>query len=189
MGDRSGSDPVAVFCRVRGVESRQVLQGGISVTRRLSLVGRLGLLAAALVAALSLTPSGVAGQGAMAKPDGLWDATIATGGAQNQVDIPFRFEIATKGAAAQGFFFEGDRKIESSEGTFAGGVVKLVFDHLNTTLELKLNGETLSGGYTNNRPNARAPGLEMRQFKPTAAGPTPALEGTASAGSRPLAGA
>ncbi len=157
------------------------------MTRRLSLVGRLGLLAAALVAALSLTPSGVAGQGAMAKPDGLWDATIATGGAQNQVDIPFRFEIATKGAAAQGFFFEGDRKIESSEGTFAGGVVKLVFDHLNTTLELKLNGDTLSGGYTNNRPNARPQAVEMRKFKPTAADTTPALQATGTWEMRRLA--
>ena len=48
---------------------------------------------------------------AAAKIDGLWDATIVAGGAT----IPFRFEIATKGTSAKGFFFEGDRKVESSE--------------------------------------------------------------------------
>jgi len=158
------------------------------VNRRLALVGRLGLFAAAFVAALSLTPSGVAGQGAMARPDGLWDATIATGGAQNQVNIPFRFEIATKGADAQGFFFEGDTKIGSSEGTFVDGTLKLVYDHLNTTLELKLVGDTLTGGYVNNgRANARPQTVEMRRFKPTAADATAILQTTGTWEMRRLA--
>src|SRR5690349_15832509 len=75
--------------------------------------------------------------------DGLWDATIVSGG----TEIPFRFEIATKGGDAQGFFFEGDRKIGSTAGTFAGGVLKLEYDFLNTTLELTEKGDELVGTY------------------------------------------
>ncbi|MBZ5558232.1 MAG: TlpA family protein disulfide reductase [Acidobacteriia bacterium] len=153
------------------------------MNRGLSLVRRLGLLAAAFVAALSLMPSARAAS----QVDGLWDATIVTGGATNPVNIPFRFEIATKGADAQGFFFEGDRKVESSEGTFADGVVKLVFDHLNTTLELTLNGDTLSGTYTNNRPNARPQAVEMKRFKPTIADTTAILQTTGTWEMRRLA--
>ena len=39
--------------------------------------------------------------------DGLWDAVVVTTGAE----VPFRFQIATMGSEAQGFFFEGDRQI------------------------------------------------------------------------------
>jgi thiol-disulfide isomerase/thioredoxin len=103
-----------------------------------------------------------------AKIDGLWDATIETATAT----IPFRFEIATKGASATGAFFEGDRKIESSEGTFAGGVLKLAWDHLNTALELTMTGDALTGGYVNRRPNARPQKVEMRRFVPVSADAT-----------------
>ena len=47
---------------------------------------------------------------------GLWDAVVVT----SDAEVPFRFEISTSGTDAQGFFFEGDRKIGSSSGTFAG---------------------------------------------------------------------
>jgi thiol-disulfide isomerase/thioredoxin len=108
--------------------------------------------------------------------DGLWDATIATGTAT----IPFRFEISTKGGAATGSFFEGDRKIESSEGTYAGGVLKLVWDHLNTTLELTAAGNALSGTYVNRRPNSRPQKVEMKRFTPvtTDAADVPQTTGT-----------
>jgi thiol-disulfide isomerase/thioredoxin len=105
---------------------------------------------------------------AAAKIDGLWDATIATADAT----IPFRFEIATKGDAATGSFFEGDTKVASSSGTFANGVLKLVWDHLNTTLELTLTGDTLAGTYVNNRPNARPQKVEMHRFTPVTADAT-----------------
>src|SRR4051794_23830298 len=86
------------------------------------------LFAAALLGVASYVPVGATAQSAAApaaaKIGGLWDATIVTGGAT----IPFRFEIETKGTGAKGAFFEGDRKIESSEGTYTGGVLKLVWD-------------------------------------------------------------
>jgi thiol-disulfide isomerase/thioredoxin len=163
---------------------------------RLPFVGRLGLLAAALVAALSLTPSGVAGQGAMAKPDGLWDATVVIGGpspadgrqpAGSQVVVPFRFEIATKGAEATGYFFEGDTKVSSSEGTFADGVVKLVFDHLDRVLELRVTGDTLVGTYASPNGRGRPQAVEMRRFSPVAADSTAILQATGTWEMRRLA--
>src|SRR5947209_13964504 len=114
-----------------------------------------------LVAAMALALSSRAPAiGAASSIDGLWDATVVSGG----VEIPFRFEIATAGANAQGFFFEADRKVGSTSGTFAGGVLKLEYDFLNTTLELTLTGEQLTGTYRNNRPNARPQEVRMHRF-------------------------
>jgi len=104
---------------------------------------------------------------AAAKIDGLWDAAIVSGGGQNTpgFEVPFRFEIATSGDKAEGFFFEGDRKVGSTSGTFADGKLKLEYDFLNTTLELALDGDVLKGTYrNNNRP--RGQDVTMRRFVP-----------------------
>jgi thiol-disulfide isomerase/thioredoxin len=121
---------------------------------------------AVLVAAFVVT---AAHPTAASKVDGLWDAAIVSGGGQNapSFEVPFRFEIATDGDKAQGFFFEGDRKVGSSAGTFTGNALKLEFDHLNTTLELTLDGDTLKGTYRNNsRP--RGQDVTMHRFVPVA---------------------
>jgi len=126
---------------------------------------------AALLASVWLTPAMRAtGMQTAAPPkiDGLWDATIVT----TTATIPFRFEIATKGNAATGSFFEGDRKIDSSEGTYTGGALKLVWDHLNTTLELTGSGDRLTGSYVNRRPNSRPQAVEMKRFTPVTADAT-----------------
>src|ERR1044071_8824017 len=96
--------------------------------------------------------------------DGLWDAVIVSSG----VDIPFRFEIATQGTTAQGFFFEGDRKVGSTTGSFTDGTLKLEYDFLNTTLGLTLAGDQLTGSYRNSRPTARPQEVKMRRFAPVA---------------------
>ena len=120
-----------------------------------------------VAAALLLTIAGAAPRmRAASAVDGLWDAIIVSG----ETDIPFRFEIATRGADAQGFFFEGDRKIGSTSGSFADGVLKLEYDFLNTTLELKANGDQLIGAYRSNRPNARPQDVRMRRFAPIPSG-------------------
>jgi thiol-disulfide isomerase/thioredoxin len=113
---------------------------------------------------------------AAASVDGLWDAVVTAG----ETQVPFRFEIATKGSEAQGFFFEGDRKVGSSAGTFADGTLKLEYDHLNTTLEVKLEGDELIGAYRNNRAGSRPQAVRMRRFTPTAVADenTPALAGS-----------
>src|SRR3982751_5756929 len=132
--------------------------------RRSRTYAHAAVLVAALVGVASYMPVSAIAQSAAApaaaRLDGLWDATIVTGGAT----IPFRFEIETKGTAAKGSFFEGDRKIESSEGTYSGGVLKLVWDHLNTSLELTNSGGTVTGDYVNRRPNSRSQEAEMARF-------------------------
>ena len=113
---------------------------------------------------------------AAASIDGLWDAVVTTAGAE----IPFRFEIATKGAEVQGFFFEGDRKIGSTSGRFSGGALQLEYDFLNTTLTAALTGDELVGTYVNNRAGSRPQPVRMRRFTPTAIRDdnTPSLAGT-----------
>ena len=119
---------------------------------------------------------------AASKVDGLWEAVIVSGGGQNapSFEVPFRFEIATNGDKAEGFFFEGDRKVGSSSGTVADGTVRLEYDHLNTILELALDGDALKGTYRNNRPNARPQEVRMRRFVPLSMDNThaPQLAGT-----------
>ena len=79
-----------------------------------------------LCLAALLLASPALGQGASPPSiDGLWDAVVTAGAADASFAVPFRFEIATKGATAEGFFFEGDRKIGSTSGAFAGDTLKL----------------------------------------------------------------
>lgn len=132
-------------------------------------------LTAALVVALAALPV-TRPVRAAASVDGLWDAVVTAGGTA----VPFRFEIATKGSEAQGFFFEGDRRVGSTSGTFTDGALKLEYDFLNTTLEATLTGDELVGTYRNNRPGSRPQDIRMRRFVPTAIADdnTPALEGS-----------
>jgi thiol-disulfide isomerase/thioredoxin len=132
-------------------------------------------LAALLIGALVVAPRPQPVQAASAI-DGLWDAVVTAAGTH----VPFRFEIATTGSEAQGFFFEGDRRVGSTSGTFAAGTLKLDYEFLNTTLEATLNGDELVGTYRNNRPGSRPQEIRMRRFTPAAvAGEnTPALAGS-----------
>ena len=133
------------------------------------------VLFAALVVAASVPRIAPRAQAASAI-DGLWDAVVVV----NEADIPFRFEITTSGTEAQGFFFEGDRKVGSTKGSFVDGRLTLEYDFLNTTLEATLNGGALTGAYRNNRPNARPQEVRMRRFTPVALGSEdpPPLAGT-----------
>jgi hypothetical protein len=96
---------------------------------------------------------------------GLWDAEIVAG----QLQIPFRFEIAQKGNQVQGFFFEGDRKISSSSGSFADGRLKLDYDILETTLEVAFQGDQFAGTYRLNRPGAQPLLIRAHRFTPAPA--------------------
>jgi thiol-disulfide isomerase/thioredoxin len=93
---------------------------------------------------------------------GLWDAKIVA----NQLEIPFRFEIAQNGNQVQGFFFEGDRRIASSSGNFANGHLKLEYDYLETTLEVAFLGDQFFGTYRLNRPGAQPLQIRARRFAP-----------------------
>src|SRR4051812_12492751 len=71
--------------------------------------------------------------------DGLWDAIIVA----NEAEVPFRFEIESTAAGAQGFFFEGDRRIGSTSGKFVDGILRFEYEFLNTTLALRLEDNQL----------------------------------------------
>jgi len=134
------------------------------------------LVAAALVIASSTAFPAPAAAQAPANVSGLWEAVIVAGGAE----VPFRFEIVSRGGTAEGFFFEGDRRIGSTSGSFANGVLKLEYDFLNTTLEAKLQDGQLVGTYQNNRAGSRPQEIRMRRFTPVTleGGGAPDLAGT-----------
>src|SRR5882672_11357163 len=130
------------------------------------------LLAVASLVAARLARPALAASGI----DGLWEAIVVANG----VDVPFRFEIATSGADAQGFFFEGDRKVGSTSGRFVDGVLTLDYEFLNTTLEATLKGDELAGTYRNKRAGARPQDVRMKRFTPVVLDGTdaPSLAGT-----------
>ena len=135
---------------------------------------RLALVLTLLIA--SVAPSASQQPSTSASINGLWDAIVVANGA----DVPFRFEIVSGRDGPQGFFFEGDRKIGSTSGSFADGVLTLEYDFLNTVLETRLDGDRLVGTYRTRRANARPQDVRMRRFVPIAldAGDVPALAGT-----------
>jgi len=118
------------------------------------------LIAAAALVLASSTALPARVQAPTPRVDGLWDAIIVTGGAE----VPFRFEIRTRGGDAEGFFFEGDRKIGSTSGTFTNGVLKLDYEFLNTMLEARLADGQLVGTYQNKRPGSKPQDVRMRRF-------------------------
>jgi thiol-disulfide isomerase/thioredoxin len=97
---------------------------------------------------------------------GLWDAIVVA----NKVEVPFRFEIRQRGNKVQGFFFEGDRQIGSTAGSFDNGALKFAYDFLNTVLEATLDGDQLHGTYRNMRPDAQPMEFRARRFAPPPAG-------------------
>lgn len=96
---------------------------------------------------------------------GLWDAKIVA----NQLEIPFRFEIAQNGAQVQGFFFEGDRKIPSSSGSFANNRLELNYDYLDTTLDVTFVGDQFFGTYRVNRTGSQPLLIRAKRFMPAPA--------------------
>jgi thiol-disulfide isomerase/thioredoxin len=101
---------------------------------------------------------------------GLWDADVVV----NKAEIPFRFEIVQNGSQVQGFFFDGDRKIGSTSGSFQNATLTLNWDFLNTTLVATLDGSQLRGTYRNHRPKAKLMEFSARPFVPTSIGGTAA---------------
>ena len=118
----------------------------------------LTLCVAAVAISLVLPPSAFAASNIT----GLWDAKIVA----NQLEIPFRFEIAQNGNQVQGFFFEGDRKIGSSSGSFSGGHLILEYDILETTLEVTFLDDQFAGTYRFNRSNGQPLLIRARRFTP-----------------------
>jgi thiol-disulfide isomerase/thioredoxin len=132
------------------------------MTGRIALVV---LLSAAGVAAQSKTPS-LAGR---------WDAVVTA----NKTEIPFQFEIGADGNAVRGSFFNGDRRITSTSGTFDDNVLTLDFAQMASRLKLTLADGAFSGEYQ----RARGAPYPVRATKAKAATPqrtanVPSIDGT-----------
>jgi len=79
---------------------------------------------------------------------GTWDGLVHV----HEVDVPFRFELRLAGGVAQGAFFNGDERVRSTSGSFAGNHVTLEFAHYASRLDVTWSGSELTGTYQ--RPNA-----------------------------------
>jgi thiol-disulfide isomerase/thioredoxin len=104
--------------------------------------------------------------------DGRWDAVVVV----NDVEIPFRFEIAQTASSVRGSFFNGDERIESTSGRFADGTLTLAYDHYATRLEARLVDGRLEGRY------------ERARGAPYAFRATPATAPTAASADAPSIG-
>lgn len=94
----------------------------------------------------------------------------------DKLEIPFRFEIDQNGLQVQGYFFEGDRKIGSSSGSFINGRLELKYDYLNTTLIAIFQGDQLRGIYRDDRPNSWALEIRAHRFVPSPAATSSAAQ-------------
>jgi thiol-disulfide isomerase/thioredoxin len=74
---------------------------------------------------------------------GTWDATVVV----NNVEVPFRFEIAGTGEALKGSFFNGDRRITSTASEITGETVTFSFGQFGSRLRATLADGRLSGEY------------------------------------------
>jgi peroxiredoxin len=74
---------------------------------------------------------------------GRWDAVVDVNG----VAVPFRFDIAADSTQVRGVFFNGEERIQSTAGTFAGSALTLTFDHYATRIEARVVDRRLEGQY------------------------------------------
>ncbi len=74
---------------------------------------------------------------------GLWDATVVVDG----LEVPFKFEIAQKGAAISGWFFDGDLTIPSTDGRLEAGTLVLTFAQYGSRVDVRATGDRLEGRY------------------------------------------
>jgi thiol-disulfide isomerase/thioredoxin len=107
-------------------------------------LNRFAHFSTAIVATVALLPAAaLADGGRPPKLTGAWSATVTV----NEVDVPFRFEIAEKRGVLTGAFFDGDKRVVSSAGRFVDGVLTLPFDQYGARIEAALRDGQLAGKY------------------------------------------
>src|SRR5262245_66033460 len=99
-----------------------------------------------LTAVATLAPARASAQ----TPAGMWDATVTltlpNNGGTNE--IPFRFEIVCGGASCaspKGSFFNGDERVTSTAGSFAGGALQFTYPEYGSGLDGRLKAGKLQG--------------------------------------------
>src|SRR5580704_9690072 len=74
---------------------------------------------------------------------GLWDATVKV----KDVEVPFRFEIASDGSKVTGTFFNGDAKFVSSSGSLKDGALLINWDYTASRIEATVHDGVIDGNY------------------------------------------
>jgi thiol-disulfide isomerase/thioredoxin len=121
----------------------------------------------AIWAALLIVFSWVLPLAAQNKPGGRWSAVIVVG----KAEIPFQFEVTHTGDQWHGFFFEGERKIASTSGSFTAGTLRLDYENLNSTLTATFDGNAWNGTYRYNRKNGKEYAFHARPYVAPSADP------------------
>lgn len=106
---------------------------------------------------------------------GRWDAVVVSSG----IEVPFPFEIRGQGTTLEGSFFNGDRRLTSTEARLEGGTLTFRFGQYASSLELNVDNGVLNGRYR----RARGEPLPVRAVRAVgaqakASGAAPAIDGT-----------
>lgn len=113
-----------------------------------------------------------------APPAGLWDAALEVDGRR----VDFRMELALDGGRVRGAILDGERRIWSTSGNWAGKRLELGWDYFDSRLEAEWDGRELRGSYQR---RTRA-GVTKRVFFAQPFQPKPEPGGESAA---PVAGA
>lgn len=136
-----------------------------SVARRSWIVAVL-LLGGALVAAAGDAPPFA----------GRWDAIVVANG----VEVPFAFEIVGEGRGIKGSFFNGDRRITSTDGRVENDTLVLSFAQYAARLQVAYQNGELTGEYQRGSRGAypfRATRASTSTSGATTAGDVPSIAG------------
>lgn len=74
---------------------------------------------------------------------GRWDATVTV----DNLQIPFRFELARDGSNMQGSFFNGDERFRSTSGKLEGDSLLLKWDYFASRIQATIRDGVLDGQY------------------------------------------
>lgn len=124
--------------------------------------------------AMVLTVATVIAQNGAASLAGRWDAVVTA----NKVDIPFQFEIVADARGLRGSFFNGERRLTSTAGTFENNVLTLDFAQLATKLKLTLADGALTGEYQRARGPYPVRATKTKPAPSNRAANVPSIEGT-----------
>lgn len=106
-------------------------------------------------------------------PSGLWDAVLDVDGRK----VDFRMELHLAGGKARGAILDGERRIWSTSGEFAGAKLQLVWDYFDSRLEATWDGQALRGAYQRRTRS----GLVRREFAAQPFHPRPEAADSAAA--------
>ena len=106
-------------------------------------------------------------------PSGLWDAVLEVDGRK----VGFRMELQLAGRQTRGAILDGERRIWSTSGEFAGTKLHLAWDYFDSRLEATWDGQALRGAYQR---RTRA-GLVRREFTAQPFQPKPEAADSAAA--------